>query len=344
MDSIFVVLDYKGRFETKFTANPYRSGFDKGLVQRYFLEYGYNVYFTTFPEIDFRDATLKGKIFLYSSSEDHDGFYKSYIEDIVMGLKLAGAIVIPNFIYLKAHNNKLFMEILRDVMGHDDLKGIRSHYFGTIEELKQRENGLNNQKVVIKPAMGAMSKGVASASLFREIYSHSKSISKTPTYLGELKDWFRKYKHKGYLKDSNYRKKFIVQNMVEGLDGDWKILIYGNKYYPLQRKNRENDFRASGGGRLSYLKELPEGLLSFAKTVYESFSVPNLSIDIAFDGSNYYLIEFQALYFGTYTIEKSEFYFTEKEDNWVIFEEKSILEQEYARSVSCFISKNLPIS
>ncbi|SDB81237.1 hypothetical protein SAMN05216323_100146 [Williamwhitmania taraxaci] len=342
MNAINIILDYKKRFETKYTAVPYRSGFDKDLLQHYFMEQGYAVCFTTFSEIDFRDEKLKGKVFLYSSSEDQDGFYKTYIEDMVLGLKLAGAIVVPDYIYLKAHNNKLFMEILRDTMGHESVKNIKSRYFGTLEDLQRSEDALNNLNCVIKPAMGAMSKGVSRGASFHEIYDHSKTISRAPFHVGEIKDWLRKFKHKGYIVDSKYRKKFIVQNMVEGLDGDWKILIYGDKYYPLNRKNRENDFRASGGGRLSYVKELPEGLLSFAKTVYESFNVPNLSIDVAFDGSGYYLIEFQALYFGTYTIEKSEFYFMRRDNEWGICEERSILEREYARSISAFVSK-LPL-
>ncbi|RPH30780.1 MAG: hypothetical protein EHM93_15070 [Bacteroidales bacterium] len=339
MNIVKIILDYKGRFETKYTAVPYRSGFDKELARKYFLECGYEIQFTTFPEINFRDEALKDQVFLYCSSEDQDGFYKSYIEDMVLGLKLAGAIVIPDYIYLKAHNNKLFMEILRDINCQNELQNITSHYFGTLEDLKLNNEFFKNALFVIKPAMGAMSKGVSAGSNFNEIYSHSKNISKASFHWEEIKDYLRKFKHKGYKTDSKFRKKFIIQNMIEGLEGDWKILVYGDKYYPLKRKNRKDDFRASGGGLLSYEKVLPKGLLSFAKTVYESFNVPNLSIDIGFNGNDFFLIEFQALYFGTYTIEKSEFYFIQGENKWEIREERSILEKEYARSVSAFISK-----
>lgn len=341
MKQIFVIQDYKGRFETKFTAVPYRSGFNKELIQACFMELGYEVRFLFFPEIDFRSNDLAGKIFLYCSSEDHDGFYKSYVEDIVLGLKTAGAIVIPDYAYLKAHNNKLFMELLRDISRQERLKNIRSHYFGSIEELGLKKELFEKDTFVIKPAMGAMSKGVSAELGFNRIVSHSKKISKTPFYLGIVKDYFRRFRHKDYTLDSRFRKKFIIQNMIEGLEGDWKILIYGDKYYPLKRKNRKNDFKASGGGLLSYERDLPDGLLTFARTVYESFCVPNLSIDVGFNGSEFYLIEFQALYFGTYTIEKSEFYFVPDKTDWKICEGSSILEQVYARSISMFISKVL---
>ncbi len=339
MKKIIALIDHKGRFETKIYDDPYRSGVNKDLIRKYFLNFGYEIQFITFPEIDFRNELLKGQIFLYCSSEDKDGFYKSYIEDIVLGLKLAGATVIPDYIYLKAHNNKLFMEVLRDINGQNKLKNIKSYYFGTIEDLKLNKDLFTHGEFVIKPAMGAMSKGVTNGSGFTKILKQSKKISKSPFYIGEIKDFLRKFIHSGYIRDSIFRRKFMVQNMIQGLEGDWKILIYGDKYYVLKRKNRKNDFRASGGGLLSYERVLPEGLLSFSKTVYESFNVPNLSIDVGFNGESFYLIEFQSLYFGTYTIEKSEFYFIKGKNGWEICNGQSILEEEYARSISTYISK-----
>ena len=44
----------------------------------------------------------------------------------------------------------------------------------------------------------------------------------------DLKDYFRRFKHNGYLSNSRYRKKFVAQNYIEGLKGDWKILIYSD--------------------------------------------------------------------------------------------------------------------
>lgn len=335
---IFILSDYKDRFETKYTASPYRSGFDKELIANYFNKEGYVVIYKPFSAIDFRREDLIGKLVLYCSSEDLDGYYKSYIEDIILGLKLKGAVVIPDFIYLKAHHNKLFMEILRDLMGTDRMKNIHSRYFGTIEELKREQSEFAKGSYVIKPAMGAMSKGVSSGSSLSEVFSNAKKISKVPFCIESVKDSLRRFKHKGYIKDSNHRKRFIVQNMVKGLSGDWKVLIYDTKFYVLQRKNRKNDFRASGGGRLSYVRELPEGLLDFAQEVYRAYSVPNISLDIGFNGQDFFLIEFQSLYFGTYTIEKSEFYFTKESDAWTIHNERSILEEEYVKSVCKFIS------
>jgi hypothetical protein len=343
MQNLFILLDYKDRFESKFTAIPYRSGFDKELLKRYFNDYGYEVNYFSFHEIDFRNFQYSREIFLFCSSEDRDGFYKSYIEDIVLGLKLSGAILIPDYIYLKAQNNKLFMEILRDIYGHESMKNIRTRYFGTLEDLIKQKNLLSTGGFVIKPSMGAMSEGVSSASDFNNIIRNTKKISRTRFFRDEVKDLIRRLRHKGYLPDSKFQRKFIVQEMIMNLAGDWKILIYAEKYYVLKRKNRKNDFRASGSGLLSYERHLPSGLLDFASLVYSSFKTPNLSIDVGFDKKTYFLIEFQSLYFGSYTMEHSDFYFIHEPNGWKMIEENSILEQEYARSISLYIQRNLKI-
>ncbi|PLX05619.1 MAG: hypothetical protein C0594_06950 [Marinilabiliales bacterium] len=343
MKKINLILDYKDRFETKYTAVPYRSGMDHSLLQQYFREEGFNAEFLHYTDIDFNDPELAGQIFLYCSSEDHDGYYKSFIEDIIFGISLAGGFVIPDYKYLRAHHNKVFMEILRDLSDNDGLKNIASDYFGAIEELELKKDKLENGQYVVKPAMGSMSKGIFLAQNYKDIYQKIKSIIRTRNYKDEFKDRYRKTKYKGFVSESLYRKKFLVQNLIPNLQGDWKILIYNGKYYPLSRKNRKNDFRASGGGQLAYTRELPPGMLDFAKRTYHTFNSPNISIDIAFDGKSYYLIEIQFLHFGTYTIEHSEFYFVHNGTNWNIIEEKSIVEKEYARSVAEFIKNGCHI-
>lgn len=82
--------------------------------------------------------------------------------------------LIPDYKYLKAHNNKVFMEILRDLTINDKLNFIQSHYFGTLEELI---NNINNIKfpVVIKSAAGAMSRGVYIANNRNELIKNAKN-------------------------------------------------------------------------------------------------------------------------------------------------------------------------
>jgi hypothetical protein len=339
MNKINILLDYKNRFESKYSAIPYRSGFNLDLLSECFKKMEVTVSYFNYPDLDFRNKDYHSEVFLYCSSEDKDGFYKSYIEDLVFGLKMSGAIIIPDYIYLKAHNNKIFMEIIRDILLNQNTKTIESKYFGTIEELKKYNNYYNLGDYVVKPALGSMSKGVSQGKDFNETLLKSKNVSKSPLHSGEFIDFLRKYKYSGYIRDSRFRRKFLIQNKIRNLNGDWKVLVFWDKYYALKRKNRPNDFRASGSGQLSYCRELPDGLLSYAEQVYQNLNVPNLSIDIGFDGENFFLLEFQAFYFGTYTLEKSDFYFKNSESGWVICEGTSVIEEEYARSVCLYIKK-----
>jgi len=66
-------------------------------------------------------------------------------------------------------------------------------------------------------------------------------------------------------------------------------------------------------------------------------SVPFVSLDIAYDGNEFYLIEFQCVSFGTFTIERSDFYVTYKDNYWVIINDKSVLEKEFVNSVVKYI-------
>jgi hypothetical protein len=185
-----------------------------------------------------------------------------------------------------------------------------------------------------------MSLGVQLAEIHYELVEKCKKISRTKHLINELWDFGRSIKHRGYKKESLYRKKFIIQNYIPIQTNDWKILIYGSKYYVLCREVRDNDFRASGSGKFIFREDIPSGLLNFAEEIFKHFEVPNLSIDLAFDGMDFFLLEFQALYFGTTTIEKSPFYFFRKNGDWRIVKEKSELEREYVASVISFIEKH----
>jgi hypothetical protein len=233
------------------------------------------------------------------------------------------------------------MEIIRDLLLKDLAPDILSRYYGTIDALVNDREFYKSSQFVLKPAEGSMSKGVSSASKFNDLHSLSKKISRTGNIRADIKDFFRKYKHKGYIPDSRYRKKFVVQNLVKELSGDWKVLIFGSKYYVLKRENRKDDFRASGGGRLSYTMEVPPGLLDFSEKLLGALNVPNLSLDIGFSENKFYLFEFQCLYFGSYTLEYSEFYFVKNGNDWTTVPGKSVLEEEYCRSISAYIESHL---
>lgn len=342
MKEIFALIDYKGHFGSKSGDYPYRSGFELNLLSDAFLTYGYKVIFMEFSEVDFRNV-WRDRIVIYTSQEDIDYLYKSYIEDVIYGLEQAGALVIPKFKYLRCNNNKVFMEMIRDIIV-DDQDSLHANTFGCISEL---EYAIRSEKIsfpcVIKSSQGACSYGVKKADDSSELIKAAKSLASSKDLKNDLHDFVRSLRHKGYILESRFRKKFIVQPMIEGLNNDWKVLVFNNHYYTLIRHVNKNDFRASGSHndyRLGGESEIPEDVLNHAKKIYEKLNVPMVSLDMAFDGKRSYMIEFQAVYFGSWTCVASNDYYEYKNGGWILKKKsEDVYEKIYAQCIVEYLKK-----
>lgn len=334
--NILLLIDYRNQF---YSSTKKRGGsMDLELLKKYFNEQSHVLDIKYFHEIDFRNKNYKNVPVLYQSSEDPSLHYKDYIEDIILGLHYQGAILIPDFFKFRAHHNKVFMEIIRDINNYSPIQKIKSKGFGSLEDFLRYSEQIQLPSV-IKPGSGSKSRRVSLARTKEKMIDNIRKISKTPTLTNLKLAILNLFDRKGYKKTSQNRKKFIIQNFIQNLSGDYKILVYSDKYYVLSRKNRTNDFRASGSGKLSYPKNPPKELLDYAEKVFRHFDVPFISIDIAKKEDVYYLLEFQFLSFGQYTLEKSKFYFTKKYDKWEKINKQSTLEKQFAESISLYIKK-----
>jgi glutathione synthase/RimK-type ligase-like ATP-grasp enzyme len=283
---------------------------------------------------------------LYTSSEEHDLHYKHFIEDVVFGLKELGAIVIPDPSYLRANNNKVFMEILRQIIFPNEYQTISAYIFGTYDEiLYSMSVGSIQFPCVIKKAAGGMSRGVYLAKNQDQLNKIIKKLSYTASLKIAFKEKVRQIKHKNYKPESLYQNKFIIQPFISNLHNDWKLLIFGDKYYIFERPTRKNDFRASGSGSMYYKygseATYPQGIFEFAHDIYSYLQVPHASLDIAFDGNKFYLFEFQAVYFGTVGQIKSDIYYLYDNNNWEIKSNDKKIEEVYADSIVRYINQNL---
>lgn len=344
MKELYLLVDYKGQYESKSDSETYRGGMNLESLDKYFAERDYTLVVLNFSEVNIREFDWNNKIVLYTSQEDPGFLYKSFIEDIVYALELSGALIIPKFRYLRANNNKVFMELLRDIINLPSIKNIKTKYYGAIEELLKQT--ISNDYCVIKSAEGATSQGVFWGRNRNETIANARKASKTPIYFDDIKDFLRPFKYKGYIRNSRLRKKFIKQSFVPGLNNDWKILVFGDKYYLEYRGVRDNDFRASGSGRFLLNEdipiEIPNGIFHFAESIRNALHTPHLSLDIGFKNNEFYLFEFQALYFSSYAHRMSRSYYKREGGNFIKKECKYPLEKVYADSVCDFIEKKLP--
>lgn len=341
MKKILILVDYRNQFWLK--SDYKEANFNIPLLKSEFEKLGYHTEIKQFSTIDLKSTDYNGNYVIYQSTEDPNSFYKSFIEDCLLALELKGAILIPDFKYFRAHNNKVFMEMLRDVNNEPALKNPLAKYYGTYEEyLKYLCYNKSIGPKVFKLSEGAQSKNVF---LLRSINNFRKiPKKKTSTFnfyywlVDQIKPYF-KSNYPNYRKKSHHRQKFIIQDFVPNLQGDFKVLVYANDYYILSRKIRKNDFRASGSGILSFTKAIPNGILEYAKECFEAFDVPFMGLDIAEKEGKFYLIEFQFVHFGNYTLEKSPFHFHYEKNGWKTIDMRVVLEEKFADSIHQFIQK-----
>ncbi|ALO15777.1 Glutathione synthase/Ribosomal protein S6 modification enzyme (glutaminyl transferase) [Salinivirga cyanobacteriivorans] len=333
MNKIIALQDYKGRFGSKHFDKPYRSGMEKEKLKKHFADCGYDLEFLYVYKAIPGMEIVKDVPVIYTSQEDINYLYKTFIEDVVLSLQDSGAKLIPEYKYLRANNNKVFMERLRKSLLPDF--GPQALTFGSLEEAEQSKL---QYPLVLKVAEGASGRGVFLIKNKKQLIKALKEINRKDPVKERLKEWLRPYKYKGYIREDKFRRKFILQPFIPNLKNDWKVYVFGERLYVFKRPIlKGRGIKASGGGYDNYYygleAEAPTGLFNHAQSIYNRLNVPHVSLDIAYDGTNFHLIEFQALYFGTAGIPYSKGYFKQENQGWHFVEEKLEIEQVYADAI-----------
>jgi len=305
----------------------------------------YEVEHVTFFDVVNTDLDISNAIILYSSSQQHE--YKEYIEDILIYLMQKENTLIPSFNTFKSHENKGYQELHKKLLNIDSLNSI---YAGHHKEIKDEH--LTNT-MVLKSLDGFGSGGVSLINSKKEIINATTKkeclldkglLQKVRTFIAKpIKKYILRreivdFKSRDYY---DYFKRFVLQQLVPSLAYDYKVLIFDNKYYVLKRYVNEDDFRASGSGNFAFEK-VENALLDYSKTLYEKFNEPMMAFDICFDGERYYLIEFQGLHFGPYTLMESLGYYENGNSQWKFIEKKSDLDEEVSQSLLNYLQHNYP--
>lgn len=333
---LYILLDYDGRFYCEWDKKEFSLYKFVDCLENN----GFNIELLRFCDIDFRKVAFKDTFIIYSSSEVK--YYKDYIDDILLAIHYMGGILIPNYYLFKAHHNKSFQEIYKILLNFGNLYG---KPFGTLKEFSEKINNFEFP-IVLKPPDEFGSKDVLVAYNYSDALRKAKKLSSSFESFIKRKFFLLRAviaaKFKIRDKERTYRiyaKKFVVQKFLSNLYDDWKLLIFNKRYYVLNRKVRKNDFRASGSGKFSFI-DPPEGLLDYAETIFRKLNSPYLALDIVLNDNKYYLLEFQALYFGLFTILNSKFYYEKTNNYWKKQPKTLSVEEELADSISNFIKVN----
>lgn len=333
MKKILLVTGNDGHFAQK--KFPWQS-LDIVNMKERLIELGYDVEIVTFQILQKTKFDEIGSYIVYTSSQKIE--LKKYIEDTMYFFDKNNTLI-PSYEALKAHDNKGFQVYMAKKYGFNL---IESNYFSDYKEV----DNIKNFPIVFKFANGASSQGVKLIGAFEDlkksvffIDSISQNIIRLKRKLKEFifKSRFNKQWHE-YISYGESR--FVLQSFVRELDCDYKVLVFGEKFYLLKRFIKDNDFRASGSG----LHSLDIGsdvisILDEAKAFTDKYPSHVYSLDICVSNLEAKIIEFQFTHVGPVTLTDSNCYYVNEGNNWNKVEGKSDLEQEYCNAIDFYIKR-----
>lgn len=309
-------------------------------------KHGYNIELYEFYQIANDLVKLKNEIIIYSFSQKFN--LRFLIKDTIRYLEKEGNIVIPDFNLLYCHENKGYQEFYKRQLGITKPKAL---YFSSKREMENMDIKFPK---VLKMIEGTNGNGVFLVRSKKEVHRVLKKIEKQLSIFERIdllrRHYFRKQKtFAGFpefnpIKDfQQYRDyitqevPFVLQDFVENLDCDYRVIVLYNHYFVVKRLTNKGDFRASGTKNFIFEFEMPNGMLDYAKEIFDSFKSPLLSMDIGYDGKDFYLFEYQAIHFGISGVVRSEGYYVHEENQWQFVKVKTVFEVALAEAFDKYV-------
>ena len=331
---VIILVDYKNFFRQGI--KQYLS-MDVSKIVNLFKEKGIKTRVISYEEIVNCNITLERKLIIYTSSQDKH--YKEYIDDILYYLSKKNTLI-PRYDIFKAHENKGFQELLKKSLG---IESLNAEYFGNLESSSDSKY-VRKYPLIYKSISGAGSKNVFMVKNENDLKKIVKKNNKyNGYYIYNFKRLIKQFVFKNkfiseYYDEDRYTGQYVLQEFFPELKEDWKVLVFGEKLFVLNRKVRDNDFRASGSGKLEY-NDVPKEVLDFSLKIFSKLDLPVASLDVAFNNNRCELIEFQGLHFGPYTLINSPYYYKKVKNRWKKIFGKSSLEKEFVESYAKYINK-----
>ncbi len=328
------------------TRKPWVSA-DLKLIEELISKGGYESLKYTYHEVFNKDIDLSYLPIFYTFSQKTN--LRHYIGDIIHYLYMKNYNLIPELPLLLCHEDKGYQEILKKMRG---IESLNSLFFSSSDDLA---NYNIEYPIVLKTIDGSNGNGVfliksesdlmttlnkwekvtfsEKIDLMRRAHLRFKKFNEYPDYNSRV-DAIQYEKH------IKPERSFILQPFIPNLKYDYRVLVLFNQLWVTRRWNRDNDFRASGAKKFDSDFTAEPALLDFAMDIFSKFKTPSLSIDVAYDGKEYHLIEFQAQHFGVNVIVKNKGYYYYENNEWKFKAVKPHIEKAIADCLIAYLDNN----
>jgi len=100
----------------------------------------------------------------------------------------------------------------------------------------------------------------------------------------------------------------LLQEFCPNNSGDFRICTIGTRVMGFYRGNRENDFRASGSGKLNYHIQLPEEAVAMAFRISTENNFPCMAYDFVQNSDNQWVVIEMSYTFDDGAVENCDYY------------------------------------
>lgn len=106
-----------------------------------------------------------------------------------------------------------------------------------------------------------------------------------------------------------------IQKFMKNNAGDLRINIIGDKYaVGFWRGNRDNDFRASGSGKIDYNKEIPVEIIEYCTNISKNNKFDSMAYDVLFNQEgDFVIVEISYGYVDTAVYNAKGYYILDNE-------------------------------
>ncbi len=246
-------------------------------------------------------------------------------------------IVIPNFATVwhfesKFAQNDIFEFYMipkpRTVVSYDYHDAIELLQQFTMPVIFKKSHGAGSENIFFMKQRKQAERAINSA-FFQQLWNSVK-YDKQKRIRSLFSGWFWKKMKQKVLNEERVGS-ILFQEFIADNDADLRITVIGDRYaYGFWRRNRPDDFRASGSGLIDYKKAIPENIIIYLLNLNKKLDLDSMAYDLLFtkSQSEKFLITEMSYGYDDLALYKAKGYYELQEDNKLYYRQGNVWPQE----------------